>query len=134
MHYLTAKSWGVLKQRMGATVPARTSIGAGAPCRQNRINPRPGIEPGLQEPESDANPTEPNRFGTGCNTLERLLVAYLLGVDIDSMAVQRVMTMLHELFCKLDTACEKNGVYKVETIGDVSTSTPITITGKQRSL
>ena len=35
-HYPTAKSWIVLKQRMGATVPPRTSIGVGPPCCQNR--------------------------------------------------------------------------------------------------
>ena len=32
--------------------------------RQNRKAPRPGIEPGLQEPESDADPSEPNILGT----------------------------------------------------------------------
>ena len=67
MHYPTAKSWGVLKQRMGATVPPHTSISVGPPCRQSRKAPRPGIEPGLQEPESDADPTEPDRFGTQIN-------------------------------------------------------------------
>ena len=30
--------------------------------RQNRKAPRPGIELGLQEPESDADPTEQNSF------------------------------------------------------------------------
>ena len=53
----------MLKQRTGATVPPHTSIGVGPPCRQNRKVPRPGIEPGLQQPESDADPTELNRFG-----------------------------------------------------------------------
>ena len=45
VHYRTAKSWGVLKQRMGATVPPHTSIGVRLPCRQNRKALRPGFEP-----------------------------------------------------------------------------------------
>ena len=64
MHYPTAKLWGVLKQRMGAAVPPHTSIGVGPPGCQNKKTPRPGVEPGLQEPESDADLTEVNRFGT----------------------------------------------------------------------
>ena len=63
MHFAYVKAWGVLKQRMGATVPPHTSIGVGPPCRHNRKAWCPGIEPGLQEPDSDADPTEPNGFG-----------------------------------------------------------------------
>ena len=64
MHYPIAKSRGVLKQLMGATVPPHTRIGVGPPCRQNRKAARPGIEPGLHGPESDADPIEPNRCWT----------------------------------------------------------------------
>lgn len=49
-----------------------------------------------------------------------LMAAYLVCMHIGSLE-QKVMSMLHELFCKLDMACEKYTVYKVETIGDVST-------------
>ena len=52
-----------------------------------------------------------------------LMNTYSVCVHIASL-VQKVMTMLHELFCKLDMACEKYGVYKVETIGDVSPVEP----------
>ena len=59
----------MLKQRIHATVTPNTSIGVGPPCRQNRKAPRLGIEPGLQEPKSDADRTaaEPFRDGITVN-------------------------------------------------------------------
>ncbi|EKX46771.1 hypothetical protein GUITHDRAFT_46473, partial [Guillardia theta CCMP2712] len=35
-----------------------------------------------------------------------------------NLEAQEVMNMLHNLYCKFDTLCEVNNVYKVETIGD----------------
>ena len=69
VHFPTAKSLGVLKQRMGITVPPHTGIGVGPPCRPS--TPRPGIEPGLQEPESDADPFVSNPFGASCRPAQR---------------------------------------------------------------
>ena len=63
MHYHTAKSWGVLKQRVGAAVPPHTGIGVGPPCRQNKKAARPAIEPVLQEPES--TPIQPSQTVLG---------------------------------------------------------------------
>ena len=48
----------------GNSSPSHPYWYGAAICRQNRKAPRPGIESGLQEPESGADPTEANRFGT----------------------------------------------------------------------
>ena len=55
---------GSVEAAHGGNSSPHTSIGVGPPWRQNRKAPRPGIEPGLQEPESDSDPTAAaNRFG-----------------------------------------------------------------------
>ena len=64
MQYPTAKSWGVLKQRIGVSAPPHTSIGVGQPGWLEQKSPAPRNRTLVAEPESDADPTEPNRFGT----------------------------------------------------------------------